>query len=96
MLRFKDGGTYVPVGAVADAPHVQWKHIDGPLMTWCGELHWLTWGERLRIALGFATVRDIACKRWPHLAKLHATYKRLGELPPTTTVRVSDLPKLTS
>jgi hypothetical protein len=90
MLRFKDGGVYVSVDEVAAAPHVQWNHIDGPLMIWCGELHWLTWRERLCIALGIATERDVAYRRWPHLAKLHTTYKRLGELPPATTVRLGE------
>lgn len=92
MLRFKNGEVHAPVNGITDAPRVQWNHCDGPLMTWCGELHWLTWGERLRIALGFATERDIAYRRWPHLAKLHTTYKRLGDLPDTMTVRVADRP----
>jgi hypothetical protein len=90
LLRFKDGGVYVPAEEVAEPPHVVWNHIDGPLMTWCGELHWLTWRERFRIWAGLSTVRDVAHKRWPHLAKLNSTYKRLGELPSTTTVRVAD------
>lgn len=89
MMRWKNGETFVSVDDVSAAPHVVWKHIDGPLMTWCGEMHWLTWRERIRIALGLATERTIAYERWPHLAKLHTTYKRLGDLPPTTTVRVS-------
>lgn len=90
MMRFKNGDVHVSVDAVSEAPHVQWNHIDGPLMTWCGEMHWLTWGERLRIWLCISNVRSIAYKRWPHLAKLHTTYKRLGDLPPTTTVRISE------
>ena len=56
--------------AITDGPHVQWNHIDGPLMSWAGLLHWLTWREQISIFLKRRTVDDVACKRWPHLAKL--------------------------
>ena len=39
-----------------------------------GGLHWLTLGERLRIFFRRATVDQIACERWPHLAKLRAIH----------------------
>lgn len=65
-----DAHLSVPVSEVTSGPHVQWRHIDGPLMTWAGEMHWLTWQERLRVFFGRATVDQIACERWPHLAKL--------------------------
>lgn len=33
---------------------INWKHIDGPLMYHSdGGIHWLTWGERLRVWLGW-------------------------------------------
>jgi hypothetical protein len=57
----------VPNSAILEGPHVNWKHIDGPLMTWAGHLHWLTWGERLRLAFRLATIDDIAGKHWPGL-----------------------------
>jgi hypothetical protein len=41
-------------------------------------MHWLTWRERLRIFLRLATVDQVACERWPHLAKLR---KRSQEIP---------------
>lgn len=88
FLRFKNGEVHAPVDALTDGPHIQWNHIDGPLMTWCGELHWLTWGERFRIHFGIATPRSIALERWPHLGAKHKVYKRLGDLPPKTTVRI--------
>lgn len=58
----------VPNEAVTAGPHVQWNHIDGPLMTWAGHLYWLTWGERIRIALWLTTVDKIASERWPYTA----------------------------
>jgi len=39
----------VPKEAIASGPSVNWKHVDGPLMTWAGHLHWLTWGERMNL-----------------------------------------------
>jgi hypothetical protein len=59
----------VPESAITAGPHVTWKHIDGPLMSWASHLHWLTYRERLRIFFRLATVDRIACERWPHLAK---------------------------
>lgn len=39
---------------------INWKHIDGPLL-YCsdGQLHWLTWGERIRLFIGLADIHDI-------------------------------------
>lgn len=62
----------VPEAAILSGPDVTWKHIDGPLMHWAGNTHWLTFGERLRIFLGIATVDQVACSRWPHLEKARA------------------------
>lgn len=55
----------MPREAYLAEPHVIWKHIDGPLMTWAGQLHWLTCRERAAIWFGLATVEDIAQKQWP-------------------------------
>ncbi len=65
-------GVAVPNEAITDGPDVTWNHIDGPLMHWAGNMHWLTWRERLRIASGYSTVDDVACERFPHLAKARA------------------------
>ena len=41
-------------------PHVVWKHIDGPMMACSdGQVHWLTWRERLMLALGLTTIEAI-------------------------------------
>lgn len=58
----------VPNDAITEGPHVQWTHIDGPLMTWAGRMHWLTFGERLRLWLRLTTVEDLASERWPYTA----------------------------
>lgn len=58
----------VPNEAITEGPHVQWGHVDGPLMTWAGHLHWLTWGERISIWLRLTTVDKIASERWPYTA----------------------------
>lgn len=69
---------YVPIKAIEAGPEMVWKHIDGPLLCWAGEMHWLTPGERVRIFFRLATVDQIACERWPHLAKLR---QRSQEIP---------------
>lgn len=61
--------TAVPREAIMEGPHVTWDHIDGPLMTWAGELHWLTWRERVLIALRLSSVDRVADRVWPHLAR---------------------------
>lgn len=58
----------VPIEAITEGPSVIWKHIDGPMMVWAGQLHWLTWRERLLIWLGLETVDSIGCRRFPFLA----------------------------
>lgn len=58
----------VPKEAITEGPRVNWKHVDGPLMTWATLMHWLTWSERFQIYWGFATVDEVARKRWPVLS----------------------------
>lgn len=60
----------VPNEAITMGPDVQWNHIDGPLMHWAGHMHWLTLPERLRLFLRLASVDQVACERWPYLAKV--------------------------
>lgn len=41
-------------------PHVNWKHIDGPLMTRRdGTLKWLTWRERLMLWIGAWSIEQV-------------------------------------
>lgn len=75
--RGDDGSSIsVPGRAVAEGPVVSWRHVDGPLMTWAGQMHWLTFRERLRICFGLATVDGIAAERWPYLAALREELRR--------------------
>ena len=41
-------------------PHIQWNHIDGPLLT-CrdGSAHWLTLSQRLMLWLGLTTIEKL-------------------------------------
>lgn len=63
----RDGWTYspLPCGGMVGypdgmQPHINWGHIDGPLLyTSNGKLHWLTWWERLRYALGYETMGSL-------------------------------------
>ena len=71
-----DPGVSVQREALAAKPHVNWRHIDGPLMTWAGQMHWLTWRQRFALWLGRTTIEAVAESQWPHLAKT----KRLHRL----------------
>jgi hypothetical protein len=55
----------MPREALLADPHVNWKHIDGPLMIWAGQMHWLTLRERVALSLRMTTVEAIAQKHWP-------------------------------
>jgi len=62
----------IPHKAITDGPSVNWRHIDGALLSWAGHLHWLTFHQKWAIRLGLSTVDETARKQWPHLAKLRA------------------------
>jgi hypothetical protein len=69
VIRFSNLGISMPTEAFIEPPHVQWTHIDGPLMSWAGHLHWLTWRERLAIWLRLTSVEATAQKHWPQRRK---------------------------
>lgn len=51
-------------------PFINAKHVDGPLLIYSdGQLHWLTWRERIAHAFGLTDAWEIQCKRRPDLAK---------------------------
>lgn len=41
------------------------KHIDGPILTWAGHIHWLSWKERFAIWAEWETAESLAQKHWP-------------------------------
>jgi hypothetical protein len=45
-------------------PSINWNHIDGPLL-YCsdGQLHWLTWRDRIRLHWKWADIHDIDFER---------------------------------
>lgn len=52
---------------ILSEPCVQWDHIDGPLLTWAGNCHWLTWGERLALFFRLEAAEQIAARKWEWL-----------------------------
>lgn len=58
-------GVGVPREAVEADPAIRWNHIDGPMMTWAGHMHWLTWRERFLLWTGRETAESLAQKHWP-------------------------------
>lgn len=54
----------VPWEAFDALPVVDWDHVDGPVITWAGQIHWLTWEERFSLALKLTTPEGIAAKRF--------------------------------
>lgn len=43
-----------------NSPHIQWNHIDGPLLTCTdGIVHWLTLLERMYLKIGIITIEDL-------------------------------------
>ena len=69
----------VPHSAITEGPHIQWNHIDGPLMTWAGLMHWLTWRERFSLWIGSRTIDEVATDRWPHLDRLRRALSNTGQ-----------------
>jgi hypothetical protein len=56
--------TYIENDALSARPHINWKHADGPFMTWAGRGYWLTWGERFMLFTGMTTPEVIAFQRF--------------------------------
>lgn len=56
-------GVSMPLSAWFAPPHVTWNHVDGPLLSWRGGIHWLTWHERLALKFRRTTLQEIATKR---------------------------------
>lgn len=65
--NYREGEMEMNLGSVQRAPgakpHINWKHIDGPLLT-CrdGTPHWLTMAERLWLKLGLTTIEQLDAK----------------------------------
>lgn len=58
-------------------PIIQWDHADGPLLTWAGCSHWLTWWERIQLALGLTDEEKLGNKLFNRPLKFD--YKRKDE-----------------
>lgn len=73
MRTFTDA-PYPGVSFPADAqPGLNMKHIDGPMLYFSdGQMHWLTIGERLLVALGIEDAQSLQRKLRPNLTTLLA------------------------
>lgn len=66
--RYNQHGVGYPIKA---RPSIVWDHIDGPLLYFRdGQLHWLTWWERLRCWLGYDDAMSLEFKYRPDLQGL--------------------------
>ncbi len=53
MIGFERDGSFTLRHRHCNEPHIQWNHVDGPLLVRCdGSPHWLTWRERMMLWLG--------------------------------------------
>ena len=54
------GHARVNVDGSTPEPHIQWNHVDGPVLI-ChdGSMHWLTMWERMALKFGFITVKSL-------------------------------------
>ena len=45
--------------------YINHRHVDGPMLSMCdGRVHWLTWWERLMVALGREDAESLELKYW--------------------------------
>lgn len=58
----------MPVEALYARPRINFRHIDGPMLMWAGNIHWLTWRERFAVWLGRTDADQIARRYWPERA----------------------------
>ena len=62
-----------------DRPEIQWNHVDGPVLhTRLATLHWLTWKDRLLLALKKTTVEELERKYEPQVSDLDRALAEFG------------------
>jgi hypothetical protein len=54
----------MPREALLAPPRINWNHIDGPLLMWGGQMHWLTVRERAALFFRITTLKEIAQGRF--------------------------------
>jgi hypothetical protein len=60
MIRFERDGSFTLIHGNCREPHIQWNHIDGPLLIQCdGQPHWLSWRERFLLRFGFTDAKHL-------------------------------------
>jgi hypothetical protein len=59
MIRFSKDGSF-SLTYRSGEPFIQWNHMDGPLLVRSdGQVHWLTWGERISVRLGLTDAKRL-------------------------------------
>lgn len=49
-------------------PRIQWEHVDGPVLIYSdGQLHWLTWREKIACLFAFTDAETLQKKHRPEL-----------------------------
>jgi hypothetical protein len=58
-------GCAMPREAFRAPPTINSRHIDGPVLQWAGQMHWLTWRELLAVWFWLEDAESLAQKHWP-------------------------------
>lgn len=60
-------------------PYIKAKHVDGPLLVFSdGQLHWLTFGERVQFMFGWTDAAKLQAKLRPNLMRGLAAHRETG------------------
>ena len=71
MKTYSDSTSFHDAFPASARPSIQWRHIDGPVLCFRdGQLHWLTWWERIQFLFGFTSAEKIERKRRPNLMRI--------------------------
>jgi hypothetical protein len=71
MRDFSDGPFRGHSFQLTNRPNIQWNHIDGPLLHFSdGQLHWLTWRERMMCMIGTDDAESLQRKLRPRLTAI--------------------------
>ena len=68
MKTFSDGPADGVSFPIESRPSIQWRHVDGPLLCFSdGQMHWLSWRERIRVCLGMEDEHTLQSALRPRL-----------------------------
>lgn len=83
MKLYTDGPAHGVSFRLDNSPRIKWKHIDGPMLCFSdGQLHWLTWRERLLCWLGREDAEGLQRKLRPRLTRVLEWGRSVAEKSP--------------